>query len=403
MTPRERILCTLSHQEPDKMAVDFGGMRSTGITAVAYNQLRRYLGLEVKNTKLYDLMQQLAEPEMDILDKFGGDVIQLHRLSPCFGIPINRWKPGKLSDGSPCLVPRDFNPVRLEDGSLEVSDNKRVIARMPAGGYWYDQVYYPLAEAKSFADIDAHPFGLISAEEMAYLSKESKRLYEQTDYAILGEFGGNLFEAGHSDFGYQRFMELLLSERDLIEYYLDKLVASHLQNLKKYLTAVGDHIQVIQFGDDLGTQEALQISPKIYREIFKPRHAKLFRYVKDHSKAAVFFHSCGAIYDAIPDLIEIGVDILNPVQISSPNMQPEKLKKEFGEKLTFWGGGCDTQFILPHASISEIKRHVAENIKIFAKGGGYVFNQVHNIQQDIAPERIVALYQTAVDNRNLAK
>ncbi len=395
MTHRERILCTLSHHEPDRMAIDFGGMRSTGITALAYNRLRKHLGLPITNTKLYDLMQQLAEPELDILERFGGDVIQLHRLHPSFGVPIDRWKPGTLSDGSPCLEPEDFNPVRLADGSLEVRENGRVIARMPAGGYWYDQVYHPLATAETLTEIEAFQFGTISQREQEYLRQESKRLYEQTDYAILGEFGGNLFEAGHGDFGYERFLELLLYDRELVECYLDRLVANHLKNLRLYLDAVGDCIQVIQFGDDLGTQEALQMSPKMYREIFKPRHAKLFQYAHEHSKAAVFLHSCGAIYDVIPDLIEIGVDVLNPVQISSPNMQPEKLKKEFGDKLVFWGGGCDTQYFLPRASLTELQKHISENIKVFAKGGGYVFNQVHNIQSDITPERVVALYQTA--------
>ncbi len=399
MTHRERILCTLNHQEPDKMAIDFGGMRSTGITAVAYNRLRKYLGLPIENTRVYDIMQQLAEPELDILERFGGDVVQLHRLCPAFDIPIDRWKPSTLPDGSPCLMPERFNPVQLPDGSLEIRDDDRVIARMPAGGYWFDQVYHPLANAESEEDIDAHDFGEISPVEMDYLRKESKRLYEETDYAILCEFGGNLLEGGHGDFGYQRFMELLVMQPELIEYYLDKLVESHLKNLQKYIEAVGDRVQIIQFGDDLGTQEALQISPAMYRKIFKPRHEKLFRYAKEHSNAAVFLHSCGAIYDVIPDLIEIGVDVLNPVQISSPNMQPEKLKKEFGDKLTFWGGGCDTQSVLPYASIEKIKQHVAENIRIFSRGGGFVFNQVHNIQQDIAPERVVAMYETAVQNR----
>ncbi len=399
MTHRERILCTLSHEEPDKMAIDFGGMRSTGITAVAYNRLRKYLKMPINNTRVYDLFQQLAEPEPDILEQFGGDVLQLHRYCPSFDIPIDKWRRDTLSDGSPCWVPVGFHPVRCEDGALEVRDGDKVIARMPGGGYWFDRVHHPLAEAERNADIDTHEFGVISQAERNYLEKESKRLYDETDYAILGEFGGNLLEGGHGDFGYQRFMELLVTDPDLVSYYLDRMVDNYLQNLRIYLDAVGDRLQIIQFGDDLGTQEALQISPRMYRQLFKPRHEKLFRFVKENSNAAVFFHSCGEIYELIPDLIEIGVDILNPVQISAPKMQPEKLKKEFGDRLTFWGGGCDTQSVLPYASLVEIKNHVTENIRIFSKGGGFVFNQVHNIQQDIAPERIVAMYETAVAMR----
>ena len=157
-----------------------------------------------------------------------------------------------------------------------------------------------------------------------------------------------------------------------------------------------NRIHVIQLCDDLGTQEALQLSPRLYRDLLKPRQEKLFRFIHEHSAVKVFLHSCGAIYDILGDLAEIGLDIINPVQISSPNMTPAKLKKEFGKKLVFWGGGCDTQHILPRASLQEIRKHVEENIAAFAPGGGYVFTQVHNIQQEIEAERIIALYETAV-------
>jgi uroporphyrinogen decarboxylase len=399
MTHRERILCTLNHEQPDKMAIDFGAMRSTGINVVAYNRLRRHLGLAVTQTRLYDVFQQLAEPEMDILERFGADVVQLHRRCPSFGVSIETWRPDRLSDGSPCLVPDGFHPVHRPDGSLEVRDQDRVLARRPAQGYWFDSVHHPLENVQTTAAIDQHNFGAISAEEQEYLKRESTRLSEQTDYAILGEFGGNLLESGQGDFGYARFMELLITDRELVEYYLDKLVESHLANLQVYLQCVNNRIQVIQLGDDLGTQEALQLSPKLYRELFKPRQEKLFRYIHENSTLKVFLHSCGAIYDILGDLAEIGLDIINPVQISSPNMAPQKLKKEYGKKLVFWGGGCETQHILPAASLDEIRRHVAENIAVFAPGGGYVFTQVHNIQQEIAAERILAVYETAVAHR----
>ncbi len=399
MTHRERILCTLNHEQPDKMAIDFGAMRSTGINVIAYNRLRRHLGLPVNNTRLYDVFQQLAEPESDILQRFGGDVVQLHRLCPAFGVSIKKWRPDVLSDGSPCLVPDGFHPQVNQDGSLQVVVNGRVLARRPAQGYWFDSVHHPLENTQSVADIDGHDFGAISSEEQDYLIQESMRLFEKTDYAILGAFGGNLLESGQGDFGYARFMEMLVTDRDLVEYYLDKLVASHLADLKIYLQCVNNRIQVIQLGDDFGTQEALQLSPKLYREVFKPRQEKLFRYIHENSSIKIFLHSCGAIYDILGDLAEIGLDIINPVQISSPNMSPQKLKKEFGKKLVFWGGGCDTQHVLPSAGLDEIRRHVAENIAVFAPGGGYVFTQVHNIQQEIAAERIVAVYETAVAHR----
>ncbi len=399
MNHRERVLCALQHEQPDQMAIDFGAMRSTGINAIAYNRLRRHLNLALNNTRVYDLFQQLAEPELDILERFGADVVQLHRLCPSFGVAIDAWRADTLSDGSPCQVPTGFQPKTAADGSLEVWENSRLSARRPAGGYWYDSVYHALENATSAAEINAHTFGTISAAEQSFLSREAKRLYDETDFAILGEFGGNLLESGQGDFGYARFMEMIVTERELVECYLDRLVESHLRNLEIYFRCVQDRIQVIQLGDDFGTQEALQLSPRLYRELFKPRQEKIFRYIHDHSRAKIFLHSCGAIHAILGDLVDIGLDIINPVQISSPDMQPEKLKKEFGRHLTFWGGGCDTQQILPRADLETLRRHVRDNIRAFAPGGGYVFTQVHNIQQEIEADRIVALYDTAQEYR----
>ncbi len=389
MTHRERVLCALQHEEPDKLPIDLGAMRSTGISAVAYNRLRKYLGLEVKNTRVFDPGQMLAEPEPDILERFGVDVVLLKGY-------IRGWRPGKLPDGSPCFYPEEFKFVEREDGTWEALDGDRIVGRMPAGGYWFDGVYHPLADAQTPDDIDAYDFPTLSDEAVAYLERESKRLYEETDYAILGEFGGNLLEGGHGDFGYERFMELLLTDPDLVEYYLDRKLEAYMASLERYVQAVGDRVQIIQFGDDLGTQDGPAISPALYRRVFKPRHARMFQFVHEHTSAYVFFHSCGSVYAFIPDLIEIGVDILNPVQISAKDMEPERLKREFGQHLTFWGGGCDTQWVLPRAPLDELRRHVANNIEVFRKGGGYVFNQVHNILQDVSPERIVAMFDTAL-------
>ena len=381
------------------MAIDFGAMGSTGIHAVAYNRLRTHLEMKPGRTRMYDLSQQLAEPEADILERFGADVITLRGLTASYGYRTDRWRRDTLPDGSACEVPAEFQPQKRTDGGLQVVQNDKVISVMPAGGFWFDQVWHPLASATSVADLDRFPVNRLTSEDTRWLENEAKRLYTETDKAILGEFGGSLYERGQTDFGFQNFMTLMLVQPDLITAYLDRLLEAHLANLEIYLKAAGKYIQVIQFGDDLGTQTSLQLSPQVYRRFFKPRHARMFQYVHEHSTCKVFLHSCGAIYPLIPDLIDAGVDILNPVQISAPNMQPEKLKNEFGKQLTFWGGGCDTQYMLPRAPMDELRRHILENIQIFSKGGGFVFNQVHNIQQDVAPERIAALYQLAVDNR----
>ncbi|HHY82441.1 MAG TPA: methyltransferase [Clostridiales bacterium] len=400
MTSRERIIEAINHREPDMLPIDFGGMRSTGINARAYKNLKDFLGIKEGNVKLYDVFQQLAEPEMEVLNLLGGDVVQLHRLAPAFGIKIDRWKRARLYDEFDALVPEDYTPVPNENGDLEIIDNGKVIARMPKGGFYFDQVDHPYEHVETYQDIDDIPIPEITDEELAYLEKEAKRLYEQTDKAILAAFGGNIFEAGQINWGYEKFFVDLAINKDLVHYWLNKLTDAYLRDLDKYLKAVGKYINVIQFGDDLGTQQAPQISADMYREMIKPYHKRQYEFVRNnYPHIKVFLHSCGAIYDLIPDLIDAGVEILNPVQISAKGMNPARLKKEFGKDLVFWGGGADMQGLVNYGSIDQIKQHTRELIEIFSPGGGYVFNQVHNIQSNITPDKVMAIYETALSFR----
>ena len=227
------------------------------------------------------------------------------------------------------------------------------------------------------------------------MEEESRRLREETDYAIVADFGGNLIELGQWLMGYSRFMLNLAANRKLAEYLLDLLVENHLENLEIYMDAIGDNTDIIRFGDDFGMQDRLQISPSLYREMFKPRQKKMWNFVREKSDYKIFLHSCGSTYDILPDLVEIGLDIINPVQISAKDMEPERLKGEFGDDLVFWGGGCDTQQVLSRGTLEDIEEEVKKNISIFAPGGGFVFTPVHNIQADIPPEKIVKLYESA--------
>lgn len=396
LTSRERVRLAMEHKEADIVPIDFGAMRSTGINAIAYNNLKKYLNIKDGQTKLYDIFQQLAEPELEVLKIMKGDVVQLHRYEPAFGINISRWKPSKLQDGSDCIVPFEFNPIVNSKEDLEIIKNNTVIARMPKGGFYFDVVNHPYENVETEADIDKIPIEEMSDEEVEFLKKEAKRLYSETDYAILGSFGGNIFEAGQLDWGYENLFIQMAINPDLIRYYFEKITEAHLRDLKKYLESVGNYIDVIQFGDDLGTQENSQISPAMYRELIKPYHKKQYEFVRNnYPNVKVFLHSCGAIYDLIPDLIDAGVEILNPIQLSAKNMDPVKLKREFGKDLTFWGGGISTQTTATFGSIDDIQKEVESLIKIFAPGGGFVFTQVHNIQANISPEKIMAIYETA--------
>jgi len=400
ITSRERVRKVLNKEIPDKIPIDFGGMRSTGIHVVAYQKLKEYLGINT-STKVYDIFQQLAKPEKEILEHFEADVVQLHRYAPAFDIKIDKWKEWKHPKGFFCQVPADFNPHINKKEGLEIRENNNVVARMPNNGYYFDQVYHPLAIAESISDIKNYNFPKINQEELSWLKKEGRKLYENTNFAILGEFGGNIFESGQLDFGYKKYYLELGEKSKMINYYHEKLSEIHLHNLKKYLDAVGNYIDIIQFGDDLGMQNNPQISTSMYKDLIKPYHSKLYKYVRNnYPDVKVFLHSCGSIYDLIPQLIDAGVEILNPVQLSANKMNPKNLKKEFGEKIIFWGGGCDTQTTLTDKTIKEIKQKVHDNIKVFGKNGGYVFTQVHNIQPNIDPKKIIAMYKTAIKNRD---
>jgi len=397
MTPRERVLTALSHEEPDRVPIDFAAWRSSGIQAPAYAALRRHLGLGGDRLfRLYDLMQQLAEPELELIERFHGDVVQIHRLEPSFGIRIDAWKPATLPDGTRCLVPRDYNPLPRADGgwSLLAPDGTELARMLPSGGY-FEPVCFPLASARTPEDIDAAPWPVMAAEEAAFIRSQAERWRRETDYATLACFGGNILENGNFMFGFAEFMMRLATDRELVEYFLDRLVRWHIDNLEVFLPAVEGLADVVGLGDDLGTQTSLIISPETYRQLIKPRQARVYQHVRNHSSAKLFLHSCGAIEPILGDLIEIGVQIINPVQIGAAGMEPDTLKRRYGKHLTFWGGGCDTQHTLPLGTVADVEAEVRRLVETFRPGGGFVFTQVHNILANVPPEKIVALYDTA--------
>ena len=227
----------------------------------------------------------------------------------------------------------------------------------------------------------------------AQLREGAKRLRQKTDKAIVGGFGGNLLETGQFLYRNDNFFMLLAGEPEKAHKFLDDLVEIHLAKLEKFLGAVGDCIDIIKFGDDLGMQSGPQVSPKMYREFFKPRHKLMWSRAKQLANVKVMLHCCGGVRELLPDLIDAGLDAINPVQISCAGMNARELKAEFGKDMVFWGGGCDTQTILPNATPDEVRRHVKEQVQILSPGGGFVFQQVHNILANVPPENIVAMYE----------
>jgi uroporphyrinogen decarboxylase len=387
----------LNHQEPDKVPVDIGGTPMSSVHLTAYLRLRDHLGVTGGVVRVFDVMQQIVEIEDEVRTILGGDVVLLPKVRPVFGLSIENWKPYKVVDGTEALISSDYDPVTAPDGSLTILDSKRVpYATMPAGGYWFDQVGFPLAEASTIHDIASYDWEslLWSEHDIKLVGDWARRLHDDTNYAVVGSLEEYTFEAGQTLRGYSTFLSDLAADKKFAEALLDANQEVQLENVRRYLDAVGDSVEVVQVGDDLGTQEGPWMSLDTYRDIIKPRQARLYDLIRskvDH----LLLHSCGGIYMYIPDLIEIGVDVLNPVQTSARNMSPDRLKREFGRSLSFWGGGVDTQRFLPTATADEIYAHVRERINILAPGGGFVFCPEQNFQPEVPPEKIAAVYDAA--------
>ena len=402
MNSRDRVLAAFNHEETDRVPIDLSGHHSSGIAAIAYLRLRAYLGLEPRPARVYDIQQQLAIVDSDVLDRFDVDTIDLGRG---FALDDDDWADWTLPDGSPCQVPVWTLPERVDHGWGIRSQTGRVIAQMPDGALYFESAYFLWAEnqpdhdalseamAECMWNIPPPPGPLVEGPGGDRLLVEgARRLRESTDRAILGVFGGNLMEWGQFLYRNDNFLALLAAEPDRAHDILERLTQLHLKGLEKYLGLVGPYIDVINFGDDLGMQTGPQISPRMYREFFKPRHARLWQRAKELADVKVMLHSCGSIRLLLPDLIEAGLDAVNPVQISCKGMDASGLKRDFGKDITIWGGGCDTQWLLSHGTPEAVTEHVKQQVEVLRQGGGFVFQQVHNILADVPPQNILAMF-----------
>jgi len=406
MTSRERILAAVDHREPDRVPVDLGATPSSGISAIAYGRLKAHLGMTRGATRVYDVVQQLAQPEDEILDRFRVDVVDIGRA---FNADDSAWRPAVLADGQAAQYPAWFVPERQPDGSFVARmPDGLVIARMPAGAPFFDQTYFPYLDGypADFSDLSTE-MGRVLWAALAHspwdhagdrgfwdmLRARVIELRHASDRALMIVCGCNLFEWGTFLRRMDNFLVDLVSEPSRVEALLDALMERHLAVLERVCRAVGDVADILRFGDDLGTNSGPFMSPATYRRLFKPRHARLCDYVHRHSGMRTFLHSCGSIRALLPDLIEAGYDIVNPVQTDCRGMDAEGLKADFGGDICFWGGGCDTRHVLPAGTPQEVKDHVKRRLDVFMPGGGFVFNTVHNILPEAPPQNVVAMYE----------
>jgi uroporphyrinogen decarboxylase len=390
MTPRQRLLKTLNHQIPDRVPIDLGGFQ-TGIHKKAYIELLDYLGIE-DDVTILDPVQQLAKPCEELLERFHVDIRYICAHGP------DSFKGGIEQN--------------MRQGKLwhDLKDEFGVVWSMPQGEA-LDRIRPDFVGQQLYMDISHHPLTDATIKDIADypfpdggdptrftgVREEAQKLRRETPYAISTGIGGVVYEICWYMRGLERWFIDMIENPAFCEALLDQTLKFWLDYFDGFMAEVGDLIDVVMIGDDLAGQSGPLFSPDFYRKVVKPRQKKLVQHIKSLTKAKIWYHTCGSCFEYIPELIDNGIDILNPVQIGLPNMEPQKLKDMFGSRITFWGGGIDAQHVLPFAKPDQIRDHVRKNLEIFKPGGGYVFNNVHNIQVGVPPENIVALYAAAYD------
>lgn len=376
MNHRERLVAALNHKEADRIPVDFGSTGITSIAVNAYQDLRKFLDLPLEEKSfLTDHIQRLALVDEQILQMLDIDTRMIQNLG-------KRRGPDSRIEG-------DYSIIKDVWGST---------LRMPReSGLYYDWFGFPLANA-TIADLDRHPWpSLYSEEELDAITRRAEALYHETDYALVGSliFGGGIFEQPSRLMGMENFYISLVKDQPFAEALMDKLTDLYIAVSQQCLDRIGKYLQVVAYWDDVGSQNSLLLSPRLYRKLLKPRQKRLVDAIKAKTDAKVFIHSCGAIRPLIPDLIEIGFDIINPVQFSAGGMDQAELKHEFGRDVVFWGGSADAQSTMPFGTPDQVRDQVRRSIDIMAPGGGYVFSSIHNIQSFVPPENVIALFETA--------
>ena len=379
MNSRERVLLALNHKEPDRVPYDMGGTVVTGVQAKAYARLRKYLGLPEKEIVIIDILQQLAQVDEDVMERMGLDCKNISpRSTASFKIELKLTPDGRYS---------------------YFYDEYQVGWRMPVdGGMYYDMFHHPLSGNITEEDVDRYtlPDPLDPSRFEGLREAARKVLDEEKRALVIGNISAGIFELylwtrGFKD-GYTEWAENPTMAKKILRKYSDLQLAYW---ERMFQVMKGFPIDVVQMADDLAGQNGMLISPASYRRLLKPFHKEMFDFIHSETDAKIFFHSCGSIRPLIPDLIEVGVDILNPVQVSAANMDSAALKRDFGKDICFWGGGVDTQNALDERHTpDEVRLDVRKRLEDLMPGGGFVFNTVHNIQGNVPPENIMAMWET---------
>jgi uroporphyrinogen decarboxylase len=399
MNSRERILKAINHLPVDRTPIDLGGTRQSGISIWAYLRLRERLGLGAdRPARIFDTYQMLAEIDREVADRFGSDCLSLNRPAVAFGIINENWKLFTFPQGLRAEVPGGFEPEPDGAGGLTIRRDGEAIAAMPSGGFYFDRL--EIFPGASHPDLAGWRAPRVDERTLDHFHAQSEALYRNTDKAVICAMGPpyELFY-GLGQGGFERWMVTLASEPEYVDALYHELVDAWLENLKAFHAAVGDRIQILQICDDFGTQNAPFLSSRMFRDRLLPAYKRGLDWVHANTGWKVMLHSDGAIFPLLPMIVEMGVDILNPVQTSAKGMEPERLKREFGSRLVFWGGSCDGQSTLTYGTPEAVAEETRRHVSLFSKGSGYVCASVHNIQANVPPDNIIALFDSALGCR----
>ncbi len=408
MNSRERLLCTLNHKEPDRVPIDFAATRSGGISTIAYNNLIKHLGLN-EEIFMFDIQQQLCWPSDKVLKMFGVDVIDGGRK---LMEQRERWNEFKMNDGSVALLPDVYKYENDKEFELKLYTQKGTLVGIkPPSSLYVGQEYYPWEDEDEIpADIKSEDFGeqlwgipsspwhydVNDKDQATKFISEVSALHDETDYGLFLDLGfAGLFEVGMYMRGMENwFCDIMLDEKG-VSYMLDVYTERIIDRINKSIPFIKDKVEVVRlYHDDMGNQNGLAASPDVLRKIMFPRHKKIIEALRKATDAKIMIHSCGSITEIIPDIIDVGVEIINPLQMNCDNMDIAAIKKEYGKDLVLWGAGCDAVDVLTHKNVDDIKEHVKKMLDTCMKDGGFVFCNTHNIQADISPEKIIAIYET---------
>lgn len=419
MTSRERIIATLEGKVPDKVPVDLGAHPSSGISAMAYGNLLEHLGIEGR-VRITDTIQQLAWIDDPVLDRFGIDVIDAARAVTS---DDSQWHSTVMANGKQAFYPAWFHPEQDESGAWYAKNSAGLaIAKMPAGAAFFDQVHFPWKEGypdsrsgmeeqldEAMREVMWTAFSRSPWEHMTgedkwgELRKRVTLLRDSTERALLITFGGSVFEYGTYLRRIDNFLMDLYTEQDRVAMLVEMLLERYKKTLVSLCESVGDLVDIVQLSDDLGMDSGPFMGLDVYRSLFHEARKELASCIHQNSSMKTLIHSCGSVEMYIPSMVEEGIDILNPVQTNCRDMAPELLKERHGKNIVFWGGGVDPREILNNGTPEQVRGDVLRRLEVFAKGGGYVFNSIHNILPEVPPENIVAMFDAVAEfNGNYA-